>query len=88
MKSIIQTEKECFLCHTTSMLEEHHIFGAANRKHSETYGLKIFLCRYHHEMVHRKKALALKMHKIGQMVFEKQYGSRSDFMAVFGRSYL
>ena len=47
MKSIIQTERECYIC-KTPYCEDHHIFGAANRKNSETYGLKVWLCPEHH----------------------------------------
>ena len=30
----------CWLCGRWGWLEEHHIFGGANRKKSEKYGLK------------------------------------------------
>ena len=29
-------------------LEEHHVFGGINRSLSEKYGLKVYICRYHH----------------------------------------
>ena len=48
MKSIIQSEKECWFCGRCEV-EEHHIFyGTANRKLSEKYGLKVWLCPEHH----------------------------------------
>lgn len=59
-KSIIQTEesikkKQCYLCvmleDDTGVkygLQEHHIFGGANRYLSEGYGLKVMLCARHH----------------------------------------
>ena len=34
-KSILQDDKVCYICGTTASLEEHHIFGASNRKKSE-----------------------------------------------------
>lgn len=34
----------CWLCGRWGWLEEHHIFGGANRKKSEKYGLKVGLC--------------------------------------------
>jgi len=48
MKSIIQKEKQCYIC-GSPYVEEHHIFyGTANRKLSEKYGLKVWLCYSHH----------------------------------------
>ena len=48
MKSIIQEEKRCWVCRNPHV-EEHHIFyGSANRALSEKYGLKVYLCPYHH----------------------------------------
>ena len=50
-KSILQSDKECYLCRrfynlrTTRGLEEHHIlFGRGRRELSERYGLKVWLC--------------------------------------------
>ena len=34
----------CWLCGRWGHLEEHHIFGGANRKKSTRYGLTVFLC--------------------------------------------
>ena len=45
-KSILQEDDEiCFLCGGWGACEWHHIFGGANRKLSEKYGLKV---RVHH----------------------------------------
>ena len=47
--SIVQSEKECWFCGARARLEEHHIFaGTANRRISEKYGLKVWLCHRHH----------------------------------------
>lgn len=50
-KSILQKDKECYLCRrfynlrTVRGLEEHHIlFGRGRRELSEQYGLKVWLC--------------------------------------------
>lgn len=91
MKSIIQKEKECYFCHTTYWLEEHHIFGAANRKKSEKYGLKVWLCHNDHNEpplgVHHNKERMQKLHEIGQESFIKEYPDK-DFLKEFGRNYL
>ena len=94
MKSIIQNEKKCFICGTTNWLEEHHIFeGTANRKISEKYGLKIFLCHRHHNEppygVHHDKEKMLMLKQIGQEKFMKYYNkTKEEFIEMFGKNYL
>ena len=97
MRSIIQDKKECYLCRyldgkeETVCLEDHHLFGAYNRKWSEKYGLKVWLCIEHHregkEAVHRNKLVMDHMHQVGQIAFEKNH-TREEFLNVFGRNYL
>lgn len=93
MKSIIQSEKVCYITGRTDQLEEHHIFGGRpNRKNSEKYGLKVWLTRdYHTEYpngVHKNKERMQQLHEIGQRAFEERWGSREDFRRIFGKSYL
>lgn len=93
MKSILQSEKECYYCGTTVNLEEHHIFfGNKCRSLSEKYGLKIWLCRCHHtggnESPHRNRKIDLAYKAIAQQKFESTYGSRDDFIRLFVKSYL
>lgn len=92
MKSIIQDKKECYICGTTENLHEHHIIhGTANRKLSEKYGLKVYLCAYHHNMsgdsVHANPRLDNEMKKLAQYYFEQEH-TREDFRQIFGKSYL
>ena len=92
MKSIIQTEKECFVCGTTRCLHDHHIFRGSYRKMAEKLGLKVWLCVHHHtgsnDAVHNNKVLDLQLKRLGQQRYEERYGSREDFREAFGRSYL
>ena len=92
MKSIIQSEKECFVCKTTLNLHEHHIiYGTSNRKQSEKYGLKVWLCQEHHtgsSGVHFNRPFDLHLKKLAQEHFEGHFGHRSEFIRVFGKSYL
>lgn len=93
MKSIIQSEKKCYLTETESGLHEHHIFGGANRKLSEQYGLKIYLRADLHNMsdggVHFDKRLDRKLKRLGQKKAMEYYGwSVEDFIRIFGRNYL
>ncbi len=92
MKTVLQTEKECYVCQTTYNLQDHHIlFGTANRKQSEKYGLKVWLCQEHHtgsRGVHFNKDLDLHLKKLAQEHFEAKIGARNEFIRVFGRNYL
>lgn len=99
MKSIIQSERYCYLCDVLHgewnerNLEAHHIFGGtANRRQSEKYGLKVWLCSDHHrngkEAAHRSRKSKQLLHELGQSAFELRHGSRQAFMEIFGRNYL
>lgn len=100
MKSIIQTEKECYLCGCRipygfyDGLEDHHIFfGTSNRAKSEKLGLKVWLCgetchRTGKRAVHRNRETDLLIKRHAQEVYEDTYGNRTDFIREFGRSYL
>lgn len=98
-KSIIQKEKECFVCRmylgveTKQNLHRHHVFeGTSNRKQSEKYGMTVWLCAPHHNMsndgIHFNKVLDLKVKEYAQSIFEANLGNRDDFRRIFGRSYL
>lgn len=92
MNSIMQTEKECYISGRIDWLEEHHIFGGANRKNSEKYGLKVYLNHHWHNEppngAHHNKALMDKLHHAGQEAFERVHGTRQEFIKIFGRNYL
>ena len=91
MKSIIQTKKECYITHSTYNLHKHHIFGAANRKISEKYGLWIWLRGDWHNLsdygVHFDKELDLRLKQMAQRVFEETH-TRQEFMKIIGKNYL
>lgn len=91
MKSILQNEKQCFLCGCQNLIEDHHIFGGANRTLSEKYGLKVYLCHYCHNEppngVHFNKERNRQLQAQAQEAFEKLY-SHDEFMRIFGRNYL
>ena len=88
----MQSEKECFACKTQYNLHNHHIFyGSANRKQSEKYGLKIWLCARHHNMsnegIHFNKDFDEAVKKMAQTKFEETH-SREDFRRIFGKSFI
>ena len=83
----------CFLCGRYGPLEKHHIFGAANRKKSEKYGLVVGLCHDCHNEPHRgahhNKDTALYLHQWGQRKAMLEQGwSTYDFIREFGKNYL
>lgn len=92
MKSILQTNKQCYVCGTTYDLHSHHcIYGLANRKLSEKYGLKVWLCGRHHDLsnegVHFNVELDLAIKQEAQRKFEEVY-PELNFRQIFGRNYL
>lgn len=93
MKSIIQKEKECYLCGATKGLENHHcVHGSGWRKLADSYGLTVWLCYKHHRDnkagVHGMNTEADKMLKrTAQKAFEKKW-NHELWMLQFGRNYL
>lgn len=92
-KSIINNERLCFVCGTPQDLHRHHIFyGMANRIISEKEGCWVYLCARHHNMtddgVHHNYAFNITLKKYCQEKWEQKNGGRSDFINLFGKSYL
>lgn len=93
MKSIIRNNKkgQCYICSRITPTEEHHIFSGPNRRLSEKYGLKVYLCPCCHRDnktgVHADRERADHLHRIGQSAFERNH-TRAEFMQIFGKNYL
>lgn len=92
MKSVIQDERECYICGRRDVLHEHHIFfGNPNRQHSEEHGMKVWLCPEHHNSspkgVHFNRVLDRRLKMDAQAKFEETH-TREEFREIFGRSYL
>ena len=90
-KSILQDEKECYICHTTANLQLHHCyFGTANRKLSDQDGCVVYLCVDHHTGiigVHHNRDLDLALIQMAQKKFEETH-TRDEWRALFTKSYL
>lgn len=89
--------KECFLCGRNGNgdpLERHHIFGGANRKLSEKYGLVVWLCgeRCHRTGIfsaHQSGEVADFLHRYGQRKSMQENGwTEDEFREIFGKNYL
>lgn len=96
MKSILQKDKECYICRrmynlrTARGLEEHHIlFGRGRRELSERYGLKVWLCHNHHNEpplgVHYNPETRRELEKAARAAFDAQHGEGS-FDRIFGEN--
>ena len=90
---------ECWICNeefsatNARGLHLHHIFFGKNRSLSDKYGCWCYLCYDHHEGtfgIHGKfghdRDMTLK--RVAQRAWEQKYGSREEFRAIFGKSYL
>ncbi len=69
------------------------MFGTSNRRLSEKYGLKVYLCIEHHlhdggpYAVHRNKDIRDMLDKAAQKAFEQKYPTLS-FRDIFGKNFL
>ena len=81
----------CEICGEWHPLERHHVFGGANRKKSEKYGLVANLCHKHHneppDGVHHNWANNLRLKQKYQRIFEETH-TRAEFMQEFGKNYI
>lgn len=86
-----KNNEQCFLCGCYGPLEWHHVFGGANRKNSEKYGLVVPLChRCHNEPpdgVHFNRRKMDELRARGQRAFES-ISSHDEFMKIFGENYI
>lgn len=99
MKSILQPkEKKCYLCqifdldYSDKAVEVHHVFyGTANRKLSERYGLKVYLCPEHHRTgkfaVQTNHDMDMFLKDRAQRFFDEFWNGSKDFLLIFGKNY-
>lgn len=74
-------------------LEVHHCLnGIGKREPCDRLGLWIWLCPDHHrtgpDAVHKNMDIRQRIKMIAQTVYEKELGTREDFMEIFGKNYL
>ena len=89
--------RKCWLCGrngSVDPLDRHHIFGGANRKKSEKYGLVVDLC--HHDChifgpkaAHNNAETMQKLREYGQRkAMAENDWTIADFIREFDRNYL
>lgn len=99
--SKINTQKGiCYRCGRYCPTEKHHIFGAANRDHSEEDKLFVYLCHSCHneppDGVHFNKVAMEWLHRMGQRAYEDDLmekgvypaEARESFIERYGKNYL
>ena len=90
-KSIITDDiTVCYICGRPAEGAHHCVYGNANRKLSEKYGLTVGLCYNHHrgnEGVHFNRELDMELKQMAQRRFTETYPDK-DFMSIFGKNYL
>lgn len=87
MKSIIQTERFCYYCGSPNVDIHHVRLGNCSREKAEEYGLISYLCRTHHEELHRNAVMKRAMQQHAQFELEKRM-THEEYMAIFKRNYL
>ena len=95
-KSIIQESRErCYICGESGGywgLDEHHVFGGfANKKISEKYGLKVYIChdKCHLNGVHKDAQLNQALKAKVQKIAMRHYGwTTGQFIRIFGKNYI
>ena len=95
VKSILTADLEHCYVTGSSNVAIHHVFpGIGRRKLCEKYGFIVPLEPILHNMsdisVHSNPntGLDLQLKKKCQEYFELHYGTRSEFISIFGKSYL
>lgn len=92
VKSILQSNKACYICGTTLNLHLHHIYGGANRSLSDKDGCVVYLCVNHHtgvQGVHLNRKIDLALKARCQKEYMKQFNkTKEDFIKRYGKSYL
>lgn len=91
--SLIQKEKRCYVCNTTSNIHIHEVFFGKNRKKSIEDGCCVYLCGAHHnqskEGVHFNHKLDSDLKKQMELYWLKYYNKTvADFIKRYGKNYL
>lgn len=94
MKSIMQTEKACYITGDTFNLHKHHIYGGNGRRSiCEAHGFWCYLRGDFHNQsekgVHGRDghALDLQLKQECQRIYEQTH-TRDEFMRIIHRNYL
>lgn len=90
--SILQDNKECYVCGSKTNIHTHEVFFGKNRTKSIEDGCCVYLCGKHHnqskEGVHFNHSLDLKLKQHFQLQWMKYYNKETeDFIKRYGKNY-
>lgn len=91
---ITEYERICAFCGRDTRTYHHLLFGRGIRELAEKDGIKLPCCDDCHTMneitrrIHGNSRAEDLSKMLGQVVWEKQYGSREEFRKRYGKSYL
>ena len=95
MRSIVtEYDSICFFCGKPAVEEHHLLFGNGTRQLAEEDGIKVPTCKDCHTIgvkmcrVHDNPMAERLSKMLGQAIWEKEYGTRDQFRARYGKSYL
>ena len=87
-KSVFTEDLEhCYLCGKKKN-DLHEVYGGRNRINSIKYNFILPLCRKCHSINQNNAIFNDYWHKQGQLYWEKNIGSREEFIKEFRRNYL
>lgn len=91
-KSIVQSDKVCYITGDEYNLHKHHVFGGSNRRKSERLGLWIYLRADWHNMekygIHNDAKLNREIKaKVQKIAMEHYDWTTEDFIREFGKNY-
>ena len=93
LTSVFTEDMDTCIFTGSTQVERHHIFGASNRMLSELYGYVVPVRYDLHPNGARAdqryaKQIDTHLKQMAQNHFEENHGTRTDFIRLFGRSYL
>lgn len=88
MESIIQSNKECFLCGRGNWLDKHHVLHGYNRDKADKDGLTVWLCHECHMNLHQRGWHDMELKALAEKTWCEHYGKTTeDFIDRYGKSY-
>lgn len=88
---MISKSKTCWICETNLNLHRHHCIFGTKRKLADEDGLIVYLCVNCHRQVHDNPNWLYwknEFKKIAQRYYEKNIGTREQFIERYKENYL
>lgn len=86
--SSIMPKSNYYCNYKVKYAHKHHCIGGRNRNNSEKYGLFIWVSAEQHKYIHDNPDIARLFKQEAQKQWELYYGSRDEFIKIFGESFI